>query len=108
MTIFSEETSLYEILIRVKPDGSWAAHYQNLTEVKKDGVTISAAASDVSPMDMENTEAFSVIQQLIGDAAAKNMVAIAIATKNLEEAEDLIHSLQAKIEELTPETEAGQ
>lgn len=76
MATFAEETSLYEILIRTSPDGSWAAHYQNITTVTKDGVSISATPSDVMSLSLGDPAAMAIVEGLIGAAAVKNMEAV--------------------------------
>lgn len=74
MALFTEETSLYEILIRVQPGGAWAAHYQTLTEVKKDGIIISSSISDVAPLTDQNAESFAIVKQLLGESAANTLI----------------------------------
>lgn len=99
MAAFTEETHLYEILIRVSNTGVWAAQYQNLTVVKKDGEVISAATSDVAPLTPDDTASFEVVSQLIGEASARNMTIL----KQLLETEtaqiELIAELNGKVVE---------
>lgn len=106
-TIFTEESSLYEVLIRVRPDGSWAAHYMMLEEVKRDGILISAKTSDVVPLNTEDSEAFSIVEQLIGNSSAKNMLLIgelqeksAADSETIADLESHIYAGNAQIEEL--------
>lgn len=92
--VFHEETSLYEILIRVSPSGAWAAHYQTITEVTKNGEPFGTPNIDpVVPLNMEDAEAFAIVGQLMGDAAAKSLVLIAQLKEKAEQDAELIESL---------------
>lgn len=95
--VFHEETSLYEILIRVSPDGAWAAHYQTITEVERDGVPFGTPViGPVTPLNMEDADAFAIVGQLMGDAAAKSLILIAQLKEKIEQDAELIESLQAE------------
>lgn len=93
MANFTEETSLYEILFRVSPDGAWAAQYQTLTEVKRDGVVISATVSDAAPVSLDNFEVMAIVTQLISVDSAK------LISENASLREE-IEALYARITEL--------
>lgn len=96
MAVFSEETRLYEVLIRVNEGIPWAAQYQTITEVKKDGVVISATIGDVAPVADKSSAEFDVIAQLIGHESAGAMLEIQrLNTEN--------ESLRSKIEALSSE-----
>lgn len=99
MAIFTEETSLYEILIRVQQDGSWAAHYQTLTEVKKDGTAISTMVDPVQPLNVEDAQALSILNELVGDTTANNVVLVVqlkeTISNQLAMIEDLAHRLES-------------
>lgn len=94
MAVFKEETSLYEILIRVNPDKTWAAQYQTLTEIKKDGVIISATTSDVAPISKDNVEAFEIVQQLLGQMSANTLVENGLLRERIEYLESELESSQ--------------
>ncbi|MNL21372.1 hypothetical protein D3C87_1426590 [compost metagenome] len=115
MATFTKETSLYEILFRVRPDGSWAAQYQTLTEVKEDGVVLGTTVDNVLPLDKEDVAAFEVIEQLIGNSAAKNLVLIGNLQEKAQADAELIADLSshleaesAKVEELLAQIAALQ
>lgn len=101
MAVFTEETSLYEILIRVNPDKTWAAQYQLLTEVKKDGSVIGSSVSDVAPLTENNQEAYAVVVSLMGEIAANTL------QENLDLKDMLTHALQ-EIENLKAQSSASQ
>lgn len=91
MAVFKEETTLYEILIRVNPDKTWAAHYQTLTEVKKDGIVISANVNDVLPLKVEDEEAYNILINLVGDIAANTL----LENRSLKEQLDIaLHEIE--------------
>lgn len=103
MAIFTEETRLYEILIRVHPDGSWNSQYQTLTDVKKDGVSISSTLNDVAPLTEDNPQAYSVVQQLIGTTSAETLIVNQVLRQQLvqvllrnEELEKILHNLESQ------------
>lgn len=100
MANFTEETSLYEILFRISPDHSWAAHYQVLTEVKRDDVTISATLSDVAPLSLDNSEAMHVVTQLISDEAVRLMADNASLRQQVYGLGDLVSDKQQEIDDL--------
>ena len=93
MSTFTEETHLYEILVRVQADGAVSAQYQTLSEVKKDGVTISATVSDVAPLLSHEGQAFAILEDLIGASISTTAVVNAQLSKD-------IRDLEAKIAEL--------
>jgi len=97
MATFTKETSLYEILIRVRPDGSWAAQYQTLTEVKEDGVVLNTAVDNVLPLDTQDAAAFGIVAQLVGNSAAKNLVE---HQKLLEKSESDAGQIQKLLEQI--------
>lgn len=106
MATFTKDTSLYEILIRVRPDGSWAAQYQTLTEVKEDGIVLNTAVDSVLPLNTEDAAAFTIVEQLIGNSAAKNLVEHQKLLEKSENDARLIAELQDQILSLQPKNEA--
>lgn len=95
---FTEETSLYEILIRTSPDGSWAAHYQNITVVAKDGVPISAVPSEIMPLSLGDPAAVAIVEGLIGVAGVKNMQVVEQLKSDIERYHVEIDALRAEVE----------
>lgn len=102
MSEITRETSLYEVLIRVSPNGSWAAQYQTITELKEDGVAIPGIPPSVSaamPLSEKAPEAFAIAEQIIGSQGAKNLEIL----KQLQETEtaqiELIAELNGKVAE---------
>src|SRR5690349_8722300 len=94
-----QTTSLYEILIRVQPDGSWAAHYQTLTTISGGPNGDISSPGPATVLDRESPEAFALVEGLIGEAAASNLnlaqqlqAELAVAQDKLEFAEKLAQS----------------
>lgn len=106
MAGFTEETHLYEILIRVSDTGLWTAQYQNLNVVKKDGAVISATVSDVAPLTPDDAAAFEVVTQLVGEASARNMTMVPQLQELVSEQAELIIELRGKLAEAQNEMEA--
>mgnify|MGYP001763096533 CR=1 FL=1 len=109
MSNFVKETSLYEILIRVHADGRWAAQYHTLTEFKEDGELIEGVASQINagiPLDTEDSEAFSIVEQLLGNSAAKNLVEYTKLLAKSASDDALIQDLMEQIASLQPKVEA--
>jgi hypothetical protein len=108
MANFTKETSLYEILIRVHADGGWAAQYQTLTEYKEDGVLVEGATRiDAGiPLDREDSAAFGIVQQLLGEAASKNLAEHTKLLAKSSRDDALIQTLLEQIAALQPKVEA--
>lgn len=99
MAVFSEETSLYEILVRVNKDKTWSAHYQTLTEIKRDGEVISSSLADVMPVT-QGTASEMVLSELMGEVQVNSLLLIHELKKTIEEQTDQISILQAHLNSL--------
>lgn len=98
MSIFTKETSLYEVLIRVRPDKSWTAQYQTITVVKEGDAALTTNVDAVLPLDTQDVVAFDVVSHLIGTAAADHMVAQAVLIDIAEKQGHAIIDLESQAE----------
>lgn len=57
----TERIRLYEVLIRVREDGSAAAHQQKLSEVLRDGEVISATVLDPEAVEGDTLDALAAV-----------------------------------------------
>ena len=80
----TENTSLYEILIRVDQAGGWAAHYQDITTISRDGVIVSANVGPAVPVPKDGGAAYEVLKSLIGEAAIGSLGVASEALAQLE------------------------
>lgn len=106
MATFTETTHLYEILVRVLPDGTFAAQYQTISEVLKDGQVISATVNDVKPLT-DDPEALAIVAGLLGrptsETVAQNeslVQAVALLESQNETLQAAVSSLTAQLAEI--------
>lgn len=73
----TDTTSLYDIHMRVHPDGTWGASYQNRRVVTIDGAVVMDSPLAQMPIDPRVPEDMAAITAVIGEAAT---TALAINT----------------------------
>ncbi|NQD77771.1 hypothetical protein HP547_25320 [Pseudomonas sp. CrR7] len=100
MSQLIEQTSLYEILIRVREDGSYGAHYQTITRVLRDGERFgSASEGPLVPLVEGDSEAFALFGQYVGSATADTLAANQALQGRVSELEQARDSLAGELQQ---------
>lgn len=62
--MIEKRTRPYEVLVRIQPDGSQAAHVREIEEVIEDGVVIAAKELDARPLALAGDEFGALVQSI--------------------------------------------
>ncbi|EKT4478783.1 hypothetical protein QEL91_004517 [Pseudomonas putida] len=108
MPEFSEQTSLYEIVVRVQEDGSYGAHYSTITRFRRDGEVFSAKEGLPTPLVAGNAEAFALLGQYVESAALDTLAANQVLQARVVELEQQQQTQSAKLQQALEANQALQ
>lgn len=96
MAQFIEQTSLYEIFIRVQEDGSYGAFYQTITRFRRGEEIISPTLGPQVPLVQGDAEVFALLGLYVDAAAADTFAANQVLKARVFELEQAIEARGAE------------
>lgn len=89
--------SLYDIHIRVHPDGTWGASYQYRQLVTQGAVVLVDRPLDQVPVDSSKTDDITALQAVLGEALTTALGTNTALTAQVADLENQITSLQQQL-----------
>ncbi|SMF35997.1 hypothetical protein PZ739_06015 [Pseudomonas kermanshahensis] len=108
MPEFSEQTSLYEIVVRVQEDGSYGAHYMTITRFRRDGEVFGAKEGLPTPLVAGNAEAFALLGQYVESAALDTLAVNQVLQARVIELEQQQQATSAELQQALEANQALQ
>ena len=98
MPTFTEETTPYEVLLRFSEGQLSGAHYQTITQVKRDGLIISSQIDAPQKLALVEGEEGQKLNEVLGDITAATIIDNRLLAEELSAANSRIYELTDLLE----------
>lgn len=105
MPTFTEETTPYEVLLRFNEGQLSGAHYQTITQVKRDGLSISSQIDTPQQLALIEGEEGQMLGEVLGEITAAAIIDNQVLTAAMDAKSQELESASAHNSELTVQLE---